>query len=213
VLVDADDKPLGVEAVLACHLSPGRKHRAFSAVVMDDQGRVLLARRAAGKMLWHGSWDATVASHPRPGEGYVEAAERRVREELGVACELHLLGRFDYRVDFGDVGTEDEVCAALVGRLAPGTEPRPDAAEIDGLRVLSADALVAELSHRPEDYCPWTYLALLCAGVGEDGLPPDLASDLCRWREPALRGALRGGLLTHLSDDAWRLLDGGESAA
>jgi len=206
VLVDADDNPLGVEEPLACHLPPGRRHRAFTAVLLDHEGRIQLARRSPGKMLWHGCWDATVASHPRPGEEYVEAGERRVYEEIGVRCALHLLGRFEYRADFGVVGTEDEVCAALIGRLATGATPRPNPTDVDGLRAVTPDELILDLKNRPEEFCPWAFLALLCAAEMPARLPYHLADDFFPWSQPAARGALRVGLSAHFSNGGWRFL-------
>jgi isopentenyl-diphosphate delta-isomerase len=213
VLVDGDDNALGVEAALACHLLPGRKHRAFAAIVLERDGRVVIARRAASKMLWHGTWDATVASHPRPGEGYAEAGERRVREELGVDCALSVLGRFDYRVAFGDVGAENEVCAALVGRLPDGARVAPDPAEVDRVRSIEPGELVRALVERPADWCPWLYLALLCAGRPSAGLPAELDAPLAPWRTGDARRQLRAGLEAHFASGAWRLLDAGDDAA
>ncbi|MBP0460179.1 NUDIX hydrolase [Streptomyces montanisoli] len=52
-----------------------------TAVVFDDEGRVLLGRRAD-----NGEW-ALVAGIPEPGEQPAAAAVREVFEETGVHCE------------------------------------------------------------------------------------------------------------------------------
>ena len=206
ILVDGEDRALGEAGLLAAHRLPGKRHRAFTALLFDAGGeRLLLARRAAGKLLWPGYWDWTVASHPRPGEDTVAAGERRLPEELGLAARLGNGGRFEYRAVFGSVGAEYEVCAALVGRLDGGARPRPDPGEVAELRWAGPGELLRELAGRPERYCPWLYLALLLLGRGGDGeaLLPE------PWRRAVPDAPLEEALRTHLADGDWRLAGGG----
>src|SRR5690606_39070889 len=92
VLVDADGREIGSASLEDAHKGGGLKHRAFTLLVLDADGHLVLARRAAAKPLWPGSWDGTVASHPGHGEAQVAAARRRAREELGVDVEPIELG-------------------------------------------------------------------------------------------------------------------------
>lgn len=207
VLVDERDEELGAAPVLDCHLPPGRLHRAFTTIVVDAEDRVLLARRAPGKLLWPGYWDATVASHPRPGESNQAAAVRRLVEELGLAPGALVSGapvvapRFEYRAPFADVGVEHEVCRTLVARLAPGAEVAPAPEEIDAVRREDADALLATIAERAGELCPWALLALLAAGTLDGALPAGLTG-----REALLSRALAA----HLPAGSWRMLDGGQ---
>ena len=169
-LVDDHDRPVGRASKRDCHLGDGRTHRAFSTVLVDPAGRLLLARRASAKPLWPGFWDATVASHPRPDEGYAEAADRRVREELGAATQSELGQRFRYRIAYREVGYEDELCAALIGTVDPDRPLAPVPGEIDALRWVEADALARELEGRSSSIAPWMPLTLL-------GLPDPLPFD------------------------------------
>lgn len=168
VLVDDRDQPLGTASKRDCHLGAGRTHRAFATVVLDPAGRVLLARRAPTKPLWPGHWDATVASHPRAGEGYEHASTRRLGEELGCAAASELVDRFRYRIQYADVGVEDELCAAVVARVDPSTSLAPDPAEIDALRWVESEDLVSNLTFARERICPWMPLTLL--GVARAGV-------------------------------------------
>jgi len=207
VLVDGQDNALGVEGVLASHLLPGRKHRAFTAVVFDAAGRVLLAKRAAAKLLWPGYWDATVASHPRPESSYETEGERRLTEEIGVSCPLSYCGRFDYDLTFLDVGIESEVCATLVGRLADGSELAPDANEVADVRWLSLPDLIAELESSPEPYCPWLFLALVCIARNATLVPTQLRPALAPLFNAAIETRLRAALDAHFTSGSWRMLD------
>lgn len=87
-LVDEDGRTTGTVEKLAAHVPPGRLHRAFSVFLFDDQGRLLLQRRALGKYHSPGVWSNTCCGHPHPGEPPFVAAARRVGEELGVAPSL-----------------------------------------------------------------------------------------------------------------------------
>jgi isopentenyl-diphosphate delta-isomerase len=198
VLVDAADRELGEAPAIDCHVPPGRLHRAFTTIVLDADGRVLLARRAAGKMLWPGAWDATVASHPSPGESNEAAAARRLVEELGVTGALVSCPRFEYRAPFADVGVEHEVCRTLVARLAPGATVAAAPDEIDALRWEDPPTLLATIAERAGELCPWALLALLAAGACADALPAAL-----RGHERLLRRALAGPF----PHGGWRMLD------
>ncbi|AXK32586.1 isopentenyl-diphosphate Delta-isomerase [Streptomyces armeniacus] len=87
-LVDEDGRTTGTAEKLAAHVPPGRLHRAFSVFLFDDQGRLLLQRRAPGKYHSPGVWSNTCCGHPYPGEPPFVAAARRVGEELGVTPTL-----------------------------------------------------------------------------------------------------------------------------
>ena len=115
ILVDGNDNPIGKEEKVKCHLPNGKLHRAFTAMIFNKEGKLLLTRRSGSKMLWPDDWDGTVASHPREGETYVSSAERRMPEEIGISCEMNYVNKFEYHVPYKDVGSENEVCGTLIG--------------------------------------------------------------------------------------------------
>jgi isopentenyl-diphosphate delta-isomerase len=160
VLVDERDLELGEVGKAEAHLGRGRLHRAIAVAVFDPGGRLLLARRSGHKPLWPGHWDATVASHPGPGEGYAAAARRRTRQELGLAVECAGSARFRYRITFADVGVEHEVCGALFGVVDSRAVITPDAAEIDALQWVEPADLAARIAGGAEPICPWLPMTL-----------------------------------------------------
>lgn len=87
-LVDEDGVTIGTAEKLSAHRAPGRLHRAFSVFLFDDEGRMLLQRRALGKYHSPGVWSNTCCGHPYPGEPPFVAAARRTAEELGAAPAL-----------------------------------------------------------------------------------------------------------------------------
>ena len=170
VLVDAAGRETGLAPLADAHRGVGQLHRAFTAVLFDASGRVVLARRAASKPLWPGWWDATVASHPRRGESVIEAGRRRLKEELGVDTKLVDVGTFRYFAPFGDAGSERESCAALFGWLAEGDSPEPHPEEISEVKHVDFGEFA---EGGVSDICPWAWLALeLALESKEDRLAP-----------------------------------------
>ena len=168
VLVDENDRALGSAGKLAAHRDGGRLHRAFSVFLFDEAGRMLLQRRAAAKYHFPGYWTNACCGHPRPGEALLDAARRRVREELGVDVELRPLFAFVYEARDAASGlTEREYDHVLVGRLA--TEPTPAPEEIESLAWWEPAALQRDVDANPRAYTPWFVEAL--PRVVESGLP------------------------------------------
>ncbi|MFE3324367.1 isopentenyl-diphosphate Delta-isomerase [Streptomyces sp. NPDC059176] len=87
-LVDENGQTIGTAEKLSAHQAPGQLHRAFSVFLFDEQGRLLLQRRAPGKYHSPGVWSNTCCGHPYPGESPFSAAARRTHEELGVSPSL-----------------------------------------------------------------------------------------------------------------------------
>jgi len=154
ILVDAHDRALGSLNKSSCHAGHGVLHRAFSLLIFNDRGELLLQQRAAGKRLWPLYWSNSCCSHPRLGEAMETATGRRLKEELGLAAHLEFLFKFQYQAQFDATGSENELCSVFIGRCtAPITVNHE---EIADLRWVSPPALNAELSlHGKERFTPW----------------------------------------------------------
>lgn len=161
ILVDGRDRPVGTATKLDAHVQ-GLLHRAFSVVLVRDgaDGReILLSRRAAGKYHSAGLWANSCCSHPRAGELVLEAAQRRVTEELG--CEargLEEICAFAYRAAFDNGLVEHEYDHVLIGSMEG--ELAPDPTEVSETRWVSFDALAAELAHEPAHFAAWAPMVL-----------------------------------------------------
>jgi isopentenyl-diphosphate delta-isomerase len=157
VLVDEQDRPLGTMPKLMAHLQ-GRLHRAFSVLVLNDAGELLLQRRADGKYHSSGLWSNTCCSHPRSGEPVLDAGHRRLREEMGFDCSLRPAGWFIYRADVGGGLVEHELDHILLGRW--NGEPMPDPAEVGAWRWVPLPELRARVRRNPEHFTAWFRLLL-----------------------------------------------------
>ena len=82
VLVDKFDNQVGLMPKMEAHLK-GLLHRAFSVIIFDSRGRILLQKRASTKYHTPNLWSNTCCSHQREGEDNISAGKRRLKEEMG----------------------------------------------------------------------------------------------------------------------------------
>jgi isopentenyl-diphosphate delta-isomerase len=157
ILVDPDDRPLGTMEKMEAHRL-GVLHRAFSAFVFNSRGELLLHRRALEKYHSGGLWTNTCCSHPRPGESIVEAAQRRLVEEMGMFCQLEPRFSFVYRADLDRGMIEHELDHVLVGYS--DVQPEPDAAEVCETKYMPVDQVVADMAKHPNQYTAWFQICL-----------------------------------------------------
>jgi isopentenyl-diphosphate delta-isomerase len=127
-LVDESGRTIGTAEKLSAHMAPGRLHRAFSVFLFDDEGRLLLQRRALGKYHSPGVWSNTCCGHPYPAEPPFVAAARRTSEELGAAPAL-LKEAGTVRYSHPDPASglvEQEFNHLFVGLIRDQLRPDPD---------------------------------------------------------------------------------------
>ena len=164
VVVDENDTEQGLANRLEAHTGDGIRHRAFTCLVFDTDGRILLAQRAPTKRLWDGHWDGTVASHPVEGQSQEEATAIRLEEELGITPaqydDLRVTDRFEYKRYYPNEGVEWEVCAVLKVTLEETTLD-PDPEEIGGRLWVDYDHLHDNPAlYRQLRLCPWFEIAM-----------------------------------------------------
>jgi isopentenyl-diphosphate delta-isomerase len=158
VLVDADDRIIGMGDKLETHRT-GALHRAFSVMVWNSAGHLLLQKRASRKYHSGGLWTNACCGHPRPKEDIQAAARRRLEEEMGFACTLSPLGTITYRAELDRGMTEHELVHVFRG-LHDG-KVAPDANEAEDYRWASLADIHADIGVMPERYSAWfrQYLA------------------------------------------------------
>ncbi|GAA0463837.1 NUDIX domain-containing protein [Halococcus dombrowskii] len=164
VAVDENDDSEGIVGRLDAHTGDGVRHRAFTAMLFDEMGNLLLAQRSPEKRLWDAGWDGTVASHPREGEEQLDATRKRLEEELGVTPDqyddLRATDRFEYKRYYYDEGLEWEVCTVLKATLTDTTID-PDDSEVGGVLWVPYERLHEHPRwYRQLDLCPWFEIAM-----------------------------------------------------
>ena len=152
ILVDAADREVGYMSKARCHEGQGVLHRAFSLLIFNDRGELLLQRRSAAKRLWPHYWSNSCCSHPRRSETMEEAIHRRLYEELGLQCPLHFLFKFEYQAQYDAVGAEHELCSVFIGRSSGPVSADRD--EISDWRWVSTERLAEEMEGG-DRFTPW----------------------------------------------------------
>lgn len=157
ILVDENDIPRGAMEKLEAHRR-GLLHRAFSVFIFHPDGRMLLQRRAAGKYHSAGLWSNACCSHPGDGEDTQAAAERRLREEMGISTKLRPLTSFVYRAEFANGLTEYEFDHVFTG--VTGQEPSPNPIEVSDYRWEEPEAIREEITAHPGLFTAWFHIAM-----------------------------------------------------
>src|ERR1043165_4926793 len=125
ILVDEHDRGRGVMEKMEAHRR-AELHRAFSVVIFNSKGEMLLQRRASGKYHSAGLYSNTCCSHPRPGEDTLSAANRRLKEEMGLETLLNKRCTFIYKTSFSNGLTENELDHVFEGTSDAVPAPDPD---------------------------------------------------------------------------------------
>ena len=156
-LVDQTGRAVGIRTVGEAHQAPGRLHRAFSVVVIDDAGRFLLQRRSAAKTRFASLWANACCGHPAPGQSVAASANQRLAEELGLGpVVLTEAGIYVYYAKDPAAGrVEFEYDHVLVAKVAGDVWVQPDPVEIADIRWVSRQQLEGSLDTNPQDYAPW----------------------------------------------------------
>ena len=155
MLVDDDGRAIGTMPKPEVHHGETPLHRAFSAYLFDDDGRLLVTRRAEDKATFPGMWTNTVCGHPGPDEDDAAAIARRADFELGLAvADLRpALPDYRYRAEFRGV-VENEICPVYVGSFTG--EPVPDPTEVGEWELLEWAPFRARQEAEGDDaWSPW----------------------------------------------------------
>lgn len=158
VLVDEQNNEIGTAPKATVHTQNTPLHRGFSLFLFNSKGEFLLTQRAKTKKTFPGIWSNTVCGHPGLGESVVDAAKRRLNDELGITnYELKEIKEIaPYRYRFADANgiVENEICPILVGHS--DVDPKPDSREIEEWKWVGWQEFLEEIKRNPQAYSPWS---------------------------------------------------------
>jgi isopentenyl-diphosphate delta-isomerase type 1 len=176
VWVDEDDNEIGYGEKMETHVS-GKLHRAFSVFVFDwMDGKMLLQRRAFAKYHSGGLWSNACCSHPKKGEAMEDAINERLKTELGLDANVHIIdpvecglllhggdviyscGKFQYRAFFENL-SENELDHVFLyspdhnGFFKEDFCYNPE--EIEEIRWVTIGELKTWMEEKPDDFTVW----------------------------------------------------------
>lgn len=155
ILVDKNDDAIGQISKFEAH-STGLLHRAFSIFVINSQGEILMQKRSLNKYHTPGLWSNTCCSHPKPGEKTIDAANRRLSEEMGLTVNLNFLFKFHYYAELDNKLTENEIDHIFIGYS--DELPNINQQEVMDFKFMSIHEISKELKNKPESYTIWCKL-------------------------------------------------------
>ena len=152
ILVDEHDSVLGSLPKLEAH-KLGVLHRAISVFLFDFDGNWIIQQRALDKYHSPGLWTNTCCSHPFPNEESIDAANRRLMEEMGMECKLNYLFKFLYRAELDNNLIEHELDHIYVGFT--NDIPHPNYDELNTWKTMSYIEIDQDIQANPENYTAW----------------------------------------------------------
>jgi len=157
ILVNSLDEEIGTMEKMEAH-KKGLLHRAFSVFVFNSKNELLIQKRALGKYHSEGLWTNTCCSHPSPSESILQAAERRLMEEMGMACELKSTFSFIYNVDLDQGLKEHELDHIVIGKS--NNDPILNLDEASDFNWISIVDIKKDMSVFPAKYTSWFKIIL-----------------------------------------------------
>ncbi len=151
-LLDEKDNIIGYEEKLKVH-QKGLLHRAFSILVFNDDGEILLQKRASTKYHSPGLWTNTCCSHLIKSLDFDEYIHSRLLDEMGFDCELKYKCKFHYLAEFENGLTENEIDHVYIGHWN-GT-PSLNSEEADDYQWESIENIKKGIKENPDEYTYW----------------------------------------------------------
>lgn len=86
-VVDENNRVIGTESRREIH-EKALRHRSVHIFIFNHQGGLYLQKRSPSKDQYPDHWDSSAAGHTDPGESPRQAAQRELKEELGLEVNL-----------------------------------------------------------------------------------------------------------------------------
>ncbi len=157
ILVDENDNATGTMEKMEAHRR-GMLHRAFSILIFNSKGQLLLQKRSWKKYHSGGLWTNTCCSHPQPGEDIETALSRKLMQEMGIDVKTEFSHKFIYRTKLESDLTEYEYDHVYIGWY--DGEPEINHDEVDEWRFADLDRLRSEVGKSPQEFTYWFRLIL-----------------------------------------------------
>ncbi len=157
ILVDEKDNEVGTMEKLEAH-QKGELHRAFSVMIFNSKGEMLLQKRAKTKYHSGGLWTNACCSHPQPNESMADAMSRKLKQEMGLTLHLEFAFKFIYQIKLDQNLFEHEWDHVFIGFF--DGEPRVNAEEVEDWKFADLISLKKDVSENPASYTYWFRLMI-----------------------------------------------------
>ncbi|MBT1708011.1 isopentenyl-diphosphate Delta-isomerase [Fulvivirgaceae bacterium PWU5] len=152
ILVNEQDEAIGTMEKMEAHRK-GILHRAFSILLFNSKGEMLLQQRALDKYHSGGLWTNTCCSHPLPGETMEAATRRKLYQEMGIDLQPAFAYKFIYRAALDHDLIEHEYDHVYIGYY--DGEPAINQDEVASWKYMDMLLLREDMRLHPADYTYW----------------------------------------------------------
>jgi isopentenyl-diphosphate delta-isomerase len=176
ILVDSKDREIGFATREECHSGSGKRHRAIMVFLTRDgseknnskvgsvkETEVLLQMRGENK-LGGGRWDCSATTHVLKGENYEEAAQRCLKNELGMGNppKVNIVGSFNYteRLEGGKSSENEHLAVALGNYTGEVNLNEKEATKVVYVKVKE---VLKDIRRNSKMYTKWCRLGLIIA--------------------------------------------------
>ncbi|CAI8230926.1 MAG: Isopentenyl-diphosphate Delta-isomerase [Methanobacteriota archaeon] len=173
IQVDSQDNIIGPVSKYEAHRDDGVRHRAFSALIFNQDNKLLIQKRSGDKITFPGVWANTCCSHPLYVEGEMDsathvgvanAAIRKLPQELGIDSSIfstkdfNLIGRFEYSSIAESGWIEHEIDYVIATHADLVINPNKN--EVSDYKWLSKEELEEFCLDESNIIAPW-FLAII----------------------------------------------------
>ena len=153
LIVDEDDKILGTKEKLYVHRE-GILHRAFSALLINEDGKLLIQRRAFEKYHSGGLYSNSFCSHFYEDEDTMDAIKRAAENELGMDVDNYEnIGTVKYFADLGEM-SENEIDRIFLIRYK-NQNINLNPSEVSEYTWMGVDECRDKIKREPENFTEW----------------------------------------------------------
>jgi len=166
ILVDENDKIIGKDSKVNCHIGNGKLHRAFSVLLFNNSNELLIQKRAREKITFPSIWANSCCSHPlhidseiKGIEGAKTAAKRKMEQELGINPEeinrehLQYITKMRYKARADEKWIEYEIDYIFV--IKCNVKINPNKIEIEDTKYVNPEELEELFLDKNAKIGPW----------------------------------------------------------
>jgi isopentenyl-diphosphate Delta-isomerase len=157
ILVDERDNMVGTMEKMEAHRK-GVLHRAFSILIFNSKGELLLQKRSKEKYHSGGLWTNACCSHPTLEESIRDTARKRLLHEMGIDLQPEFAYKFIYETKLDKNLIEHELDHVFTG-IFDG-DPSINKQEVEDWRFMSIESIQADIKAHPEIYTAWFKLIM-----------------------------------------------------